>query len=79
MMKYGSEGRGKEFLLRLILGAARGQTPEDFAEQELAIMEAHPPSDGDTPTGRARRRKRQTFGAGRWGFHRMAGWQPKLL
>ena len=62
MMQYGSEGRRKAFLLRLVLGAARGQTPEDFAEQELAIMEAHPPPDGDTPTGRARRRKRQTSG-----------------
>ena len=69
MMQYGSEGRRKAFLLRLILGAARGQTPEDFAEQELAIMEAHPcPPDGDTQTGRARRkrrRKRQTSGADR--------------
>jgi len=64
MMQYGSEGRRKAFLLRLVLGAARGQTPEDFAEQELAIMEAHLSAHpiGDTRKGRARRRKRQTSG-----------------
>lgn len=28
------------FLMRLLLGAATGQTPDEFADQELAIMEA---------------------------------------
>jgi len=32
--------RGKRFALRLILGAIAGQTKEEFAEQELAIIEA---------------------------------------
>jgi len=35
--------RGKRFALRLILGALVGQTPKEFAEQELAIIEARQP------------------------------------
>ena len=39
MELYGSGHRSKAFLVRLILGAATGQSPEDFAEQELVIIE----------------------------------------
>ena len=39
MELYGSGNRTRAFLLRLILGAVDGQTPEDFAEQELAIIQ----------------------------------------
>ena len=43
--------RGKRFATRLILGALAGQTPEEFAEQELAIIEARMGhAIGDTPT-----------------------------
>ena len=44
--------RGKRFALRLILGAITGQTKEEFAEQELAIIEArmgHAIGDAPTP------------------------------
>ena len=40
MQLYGSERRGKEFLMRAILGHLARQTAEEFAEQEMAIIKA---------------------------------------
>jgi len=40
MQLYGREHRGREFLTRIILGNLAGQTPEEFAEQEMAIIKA---------------------------------------
>ena len=37
---YGDPGRGKQFLMRIILASLAGLTPEEFAEEEMAIMDA---------------------------------------
>ena len=37
---YSHSHRSRQFLVRMILGALAGQTPEEFAEQELSIIEA---------------------------------------
>ena len=40
MQHYGREHRGRKFLMRIILGNLAGQTPEEFAKQEMDIIEA---------------------------------------
>ncbi len=45
MMFYGRERRSKAFLVRLLVGVVTGQTPEEFAGQEIEILENDVPCD----------------------------------
>jgi hypothetical protein len=51
MMTMSSQRKGKAFLARLLVGAVLGQSPEEFAEQEMAILEDRlTPAAPDCPT-----------------------------
>jgi len=39
-MFYGQRNRSRGFLVRLITAHATGQTADEFAEQEIALMQA---------------------------------------